>query len=77
MHLLNNWRAVALRAWSLRFLYGLVILIVLDEVIPYLEPWIPLADNFWLAIAFGLAKSALLIAALIARVLFQENLKGD
>lgn len=57
MPLLANWRAVLLRAWSIRFIALALIVQAIDLGLPFFYGRLPVDDAVfgWLTIAFGLA----------------------
>lgn len=67
MTLVENWRAVAHKAWSMRFLYLSVALSTADQCVAYFAPEYP-------SRAFGLAATLLCLAAGISRVVAQPRM---
>ncbi|TGT76157.1 MULTISPECIES: hypothetical protein [unclassified Mesorhizobium] len=68
---LPHWRLVLLRAWSIRIQAVELLVIGLDITFPYLDGVLPLPR--WL---FGVVAGCLTIAAIYARMIQQNNLKG-
>lgn len=68
---LPHWRQVLLRAWSIRIQAVELLVIGLDITFPYLDGVLPLPR--WL---FGVVAGCLTIAAIYARTIQQNNLKG-
>jgi len=69
MQLLSNWKEVLLRAWSVRLLAVVGILSGLEVALPYFEGVFPVPSGLFGALA-GLCSAA----ALVARILVQNNL---
>lgn len=68
---LPHWRQVLLRAWSIRIQAAELLVIGLDIAFPYLDGILPLPR--WL---FGAVAGCLTIAAIYARTVQQNNLRG-
>jgi hypothetical protein len=66
MQLIDDARAVARRAWSMRFIYVSVVLGAVDAAMPFFAPEKP-------SRAFGLLAVATTIAAGIARLVAQPR----
>jgi|TARA_A100001391_G_C5079610_1_gene279782 hypothetical protein len=74
MKLLPNWWEVIARAWSVRFLALAAMMTGLEVGFPYFQPHIPLPEGL-----FGALSGLFSAAALVARIIAQDDLKegGD
>lgn len=69
MRLVDNWRAVLTRAWSVRLMLLAGLLTGLEAALPFLGELVPLAPGVLAAIT-----AIVVMAALVARLLAQSNI---
>lgn len=72
MKLIPNWRAVALRAWSVRFMALAVLFTGLEAATPFLYGVLPIPDKI-----FALLAALTSMAALLARHIDQKDLPNE
>lgn len=70
MRLVNDWRRVMRRAWSVRLIALAVVLTGLEVALPFLGDWIPPGR---LGLLAGLVSAAALPARLIAQKGFEDE----
>ena len=74
--LVHNWRAVLRRAWSVRLMALALIFIVLEPVTNFVAgTWIP--RNLYIQLATSVVSGLLTAAAIVARVVFQQQISGE
>ena len=66
MHLIDNWKAVAKRAWSMRLIALSAVLSAIEVALPYLDDRFPRGT-------FAVLAGAVSLAAGIARLLAQPG----
>jgi fluoride ion exporter CrcB/FEX len=69
MKLVDDWKAVALKAWSMRWMYGATILGAFEVVLPLFQ------DKFPRGVFAVLSVTALLLG-IVSRVIQQKNING-
>ena len=67
MQLIDNWKAVAVKAWSMRFIALSVILSAFEVALPYVSDLFPRG-------AFALLAAAVSVSAAVARLVAQPRL---
>lgn len=72
MKLVQNWRDVIARAWSIRFMALAAIFGALEAAMPYLQGTIPVSSGVFAGLT---ALSTL--AAFVSRIVYQENLPAE
>lgn len=74
--LVNNWRAVLKRAWSVRLMVLALIFIVLEPIYTFVAAtWV--AKNIYIQLAMSAITGLLAVAAIIARIFVQQKVSGD
>lgn len=68
---LPHWKQVLQRAWSVRLNAAAIVLTGLEMAVPYFEGVLPIPRG-----AFGALAGAVSMAAIYARIVQQDNLKG-
>ena len=68
--LIKNWRKVARKAWSVRLMYAASILTGCEAVLPVISDWVPRG-------VFALLTFVVVMAALLARFMVQQELHDD
>jgi hypothetical protein len=76
MHLVANWRAVLLRAWSIKFMLVAGVLSGLEFALPYMREFFPLDNGVFALLAF-FATAGGLVSRLIAQRNTQEGVMPD
>lgn len=66
MTLIDNWKAVAVKAWSMRFIALSVILSALEVALPYVSDLFPRGT-------FALLAAAVSVSAAVARLIAQPE----
>lgn len=69
MRLVNNWRAVLTRAWSVRLLLLAGLLTGIEAALPFLGELVPLSPGVLAAVSF-----LVVMGALVARLLAQKSI---
>ena len=72
MKLVANWRAVLMRAWSVRFVVLAAVFTAFEVAMPFLAGYLPIPQTTFAVLA-GLSSAA----ALVARVVAQKNVSGE
>ena len=72
LRLLPHWRAVILRAWSMRFMAAATLFSGIEAAVPYLDGVLPISRG-----AFGLLAFGATAAAMVSRVVAQSNLPEE
>lgn len=72
MRLVDNWRAVLLRAWSVRFMALAFLVLLLGEMAPALGDWLPGLDPR----AASLLAAVLTVLGILARPVLQKSVSG-
>ena len=72
MRLIDGWRAVLRRAWSIRLMLLAGLLSCLEVVLPLLDGVLPIPPGIFAALSF-----VTVAAAFIARVVAQKDLDND
>lgn len=72
MRLVDNWRHVLRRAWSIRFILLAGLFSGLEMVVPFIDDFIALPRGVLAGIAFIAAN-----AAFVARMIAQKRLHND
>ncbi len=67
MKLIDDWKAVALKAWSLRLALISAVLSALEVAVPYLDGWFERGT-------FAMLAGAVSLVAAIARLVAQQEL---
>jgi hypothetical protein len=67
MQLIDNWKAVAVKAWSMRFIALSVILSALEVVLPYIDDLFPRG-------VFAVLAGVVSMGAAISRLVAQPRL---
>lgn len=70
MKLAPNWRAILVRAWSLRLMGLALVLTLVEAGLPYIEPL-----GFVPPGLFGLVSALVIAGAFIARIIAQKGLR--
>jgi hypothetical protein len=68
---LPHWKRVLKRAWSIRLNAAAIVLTGLEMAVPYLDGVLPIPRG-----AFGALAGLVSMAAIYARIVQQNNLKG-
>lgn len=76
MHLVANWRAVLVRAWSIKFMLVAGVLSGLEFALPYMREFFPLDPGVFALLAF-FATAGGLISRLIAQRNTHEGVMPD
>lgn len=72
MRLVENWRSVLKRAWSVRLLAIAAILSGLEGVLPLLDAFVP----WWAHVIIVVATPFVIAGALVARIVVQKRLSA-
>lgn len=72
MRLINGWRAVLRKAWSIRLMLLAALLSGVEVVLPLLEGVLPILPGIFAALSF-----VTVAAAFVARVVAQKDLDND
>jgi hypothetical protein len=67
MQLIDNWKAVAVKAWSMRFIALSVLLSALEAVLPYLDYLFPRG-------VFAVLAGVVSVGAAVSRLMAQPGL---
>ncbi|MBY4632839.1 hypothetical protein [Rhizobium croatiense] len=74
--LVHNWRAVLRRAWSVRLMALALLFIVLEPVTNFVAAaWVP--RNHYIQLAMSVASGLFAAAAIVARIVFQQQISGE
>lgn len=66
MKLVDDWRAVVRRAWSIRLMIVAGVLSGLEVVLPLIDGWVPLDRGVFAALS-GITVAAAFVARLVAQ----------
>lgn len=67
--LIDNWRAVITRAWSVRLMIAAAILSGLEVFLPLAQGWLPVSPGVFAALSF-----VTVVAAFVARFTAQRGI---
>ncbi|WP_283196622.1 hypothetical protein [Rhizobium sp. BT04] len=74
--LVQNWRAVLKRAWSVRLMALALIIIIAEPVYLFFAAnWV--AKSFYVQLAMSVVTGLLTAAAIVARIIFQRKVSED
>ncbi|TAX08806.1 hypothetical protein [Rhizobium leguminosarum] len=74
--LVHNWRAVLRRAWSVRLMALALLFIIVEPVYTFAAAtWV--SRNIYIQLAMSAITGLLAVAAIIARIFFQQKISGD
>ncbi|MGO8180369.1 DUF7940 domain-containing protein [Rhizobium leguminosarum] len=74
--LVNNWRAVVKRAWSVRLMALALVFIVLEPIYTFVAAtWV--AKNIYIQLGMSIVTGLITVAAIIARIFVQQKVSGD
>lgn len=58
MRLIDDWRVVALRAWSMYGLYLIILINGLEFALPLVGEQLPISDNWRIGLTIGIGAAA-------------------
>lgn len=74
--LVQNWRQVLKRAWSVRLMVLALVFIVLEPTYTFVAAtWVP--RNIYIQLGMSIVTGLLAVAAIIARIFVQQKVSGD
>lgn len=74
--LVHNWREVLRRAWSVRLMALALLFIIIEPVYTFVAAtWV--AKNIYIQLGMSIVTGLLAVAAIIARIFFQQKVSGD
>ncbi|TAX57106.1 hypothetical protein ELI01_18675 [Rhizobium leguminosarum] len=74
--LVYNWRAILKHAWSVRFMGGALLLIILEPIYNFVAAtWV--VKNIYIQLGISAFTGILAAAAIVARIYVQQKVSGD
>ncbi|MBY3347201.1 DUF7940 domain-containing protein [Rhizobium laguerreae] len=74
--LVDNWREVLRRAWSVRLMALALLFIIVEPVYSFVAAtWV--SRNIYIQLAMSAITGLLAVAAIIARIFVQQKISGD
>ncbi|WP_018445499.1 hypothetical protein [Rhizobium gallicum] len=74
--LVQNWREVLKRAWSVRLMALSLLLIILEPIYNFVAAtWV--VKNIYIQLGMQMVTGLLAAAAIVARIFFQQKISGD
>ncbi|MGO7636570.1 DUF7940 domain-containing protein [Rhizobium leguminosarum] len=74
--LVQNWREVLRRAWSVRLMALALLFIIIEPVYTFVAAtWV--SRNIYIQLAMSAITGLLAVAAIIARIFVQQKISGD
>ncbi|EJB02868.1 hypothetical protein Rleg9DRAFT_1682 [Rhizobium leguminosarum bv. trifolii WSM597] len=74
--LVHNWREVLKRAWSVRLLTFLLLIIIAEPVyLFFAAEWV--AKSFYVRLGMSAFTGVIAAAAIVARIVLQQKISGD
>ncbi|WP_017960013.1 hypothetical protein [Rhizobium leguminosarum] len=74
--LVQNWRQVLKRAWSVRLMVLALVFIVLEPIYTFVAAtWV--AKNIYIQLGMSIVTGLITVAAIVARIFVQQKVSGD